>query len=396
MRIAHVTGSISRVGAGVSKVVRDLAEAQTSNGDTIHIFTLLDYFTHIDQPNQKDITVSAFPVTLSPRFGYSRSLQKALSEHAGSVDIIHMHGLWMYPNWAAGNVARKSATPYIISPHGMLDFRSLRLKKWKKQIARFAYEDKNFKYAACLHACSEMEADHIRNFGYTGPIAIIPSGVALSELQHPPSITPSKKISFQNCPPLSNKKIILYLSRLHEQKGLHFLLEAWQSIYRNFPDWYLVIAGDGEPAYVADLQKKVRETGLADSVTLKGPVHGDDKWDLMKKADIFVLPSYSENFGLVVAEALACGVPVITTKGVPWADLETEDCGWWIDVGAKPLKECLIHALGLSKGKLSSLGRNGRKLVESKYTITSSANKMDETYKWIIMGGSPPECISLT
>jgi glycosyltransferase involved in cell wall biosynthesis len=395
VRIAHVTSSISRIGAGVSKVVRDLSEAQAGNDDAIHIFTLMDQFTHVDQPNHAGITLSACPVTFAPRFGYSRPLQRTLSEHAGSIDVIHLHGLWMYPNQAAGIIARKSAIPYIMSPHGMLDSRSLNLKKWKKLLVRSAFEDRNIKNAACLHACSEMEAEHIRQFGYAGPIAIIPSGLALSELHNSSSVTPVKCPSLQKFPQLGNKKILLYLSRLHEQKGLNFLLEAWQSVSGNFPDWHLVIAGDGEPAYVAELQRTVREAELTDSVTFTGPVHGDDKWGLLKKANIFVLPTYSENFGLVVAEALACGVPVITTKGTPWSYLETKECGWWIDIGAKPLEECLVNSLPLSRIRLSEMGERGRRLVEAKYMIDITARTMHGVYEWMLNGGPVPGCMRL-
>ena len=133
--------------------------------------------------------------------------------------------------------------------------------------------------------------------------------------------------------------------------------------------------------------------GLANSITFLGPVHGDDKWELLKKARIFILPSYSENFGLVVVEALACGVPVITTKGTPWSDLVTEGCGWWIDVGEQSMEETLKKTLSLPIDRLTSMGKNGRSLVESKYVINVMASKMREVYAWVAKGGPAPDCI---
>lgn len=395
MRIAHVTSSISRIGAGVAKVVRDLAEAQAGNNDPAHIFTLLDQFTQGDQPDLLGITVSACPVTLSARFGYSRTLQKTLDEQAGSIDVIHMHGLWMYPNKVAGNVALKAAIPYIMSPHGMLDSRSLGMKQWKKRITGFLFEYANIGRAACLHACSELEAEHLRSFGYKGPVAVVTTGLSTSELTNTATVNVSANEFHEKFPHLSKKRIALYLSRLHEQKGVHFLLDAWQSVAAKFPDWHIVIAGGGEQAYIAALENSIKRQGLADSVTFIGPVHGDAKWNLLRLSSMFVLPSYSENFGLVVAEALACGVPVITTKGTPWIDLKTEECGWWIDIGAKPLEECFINALTLSVSRLTEMGERGRRLVETKYMIDNTASKMRGVYEWMLKAGPVPDCVRL-
>jgi glycosyltransferase involved in cell wall biosynthesis len=395
VRIAHITSSISRIGAGVSKVVRDLAEAQANNADAIQIFTLLDQFTHIDQPDHNGITITACPVTLLPRFGYSFLLQKSLSEHAGSMDIIHMHGLWMYPNWAAGKVARKSTIPYIMSPHGMLEPWGLDRSRWKKKITGLLFEHNNLANALCLHACSEQEAQNFRNFGYKGPIALIPLGLTREEFNIAYTATSKHVVDISQLSLFADKNVLLFLSRLHVKKGLEFLLDAWGSIESDFSDWHLVIAGEGEPAYVAELQRKVSEAGITESVTFMGPVHGDDKWGLMKKANIFVLPTYSENFGLVIAEALACGVPVITTKGTPWSDLETEECGWWIDIGAKPLADCLVDALSLPDSWLTEMGERGRRLVEAKYMIDLTARTMHGVYEWMLGGGPVPDCVRL-
>ncbi len=395
MRIGHVTSSISRNGAGVSKVVRDLAETQAAYNDTIHVFTLLDRFTKTDQPHNNRITVTACPVTFMPRLGYSRPLRNAFRAHASSVDLIHMHGLWMYPNKVAGNVARKSVVPYIMSPHGMLEPWGVNRSKWKKKIIGLLFEWRNIKKACCIHACSEQEYLNIRLFGYKGPVAVVPLGLTQDEFKHAlcPASNSQYDVMLKN--DFHGKRILLFLSRLHFKKGVESLLKAWETVRNCFPGWCLVIAGDGEVDYVATLKAQVSTAGLDDSVAFIGAVHGEEKWALLKRAEIFVLPTLSENFGLVVAEALACAVPVITTKGAPWNDLEVEKCGWWIDTGTMPLAACLSGALSLSPDCLAEMGKHGRRLVEHDYLIERTARMLREVYGWMLHGGSAPDCVRL-
>jgi len=395
MRIGHITSSISRNGAGVSKVVRDLAETQAAYNDTIHVFTLLDQFTRIDQPHNSRITVTACPVTFMPRFGYSEPMQKAFRTHASSIDLIHMHGLWMYPNRVAGNVAQKTAIPYIMSPHGMLEPWGLNRSRWKKRITGMLFEYRNIGKACCLHACSEQEYLNIRLFGYKGPVAVVPLGLTQDELEHASCSESASRIDLMFKTIFHGKRILLFLSRLHCTKGVDLLLKAWEAVRNSFPEWRLVIAGDGEVDYVATLKAQVSTAGLDDSVAFIGAVHGEEKWALMKQAEIFVLPTLSENFGLVVAEALACAVPVITTKNAPWKDLEVEKCGWWVGTGTVPLTICLSGALSLAPENLAEMGKRGRRLVEHKYLIEKAARMLRGVYGWMLNGGSAPDCVRL-
>ena len=391
MQIGHVTSSISRIGAGVSKFIRDLSEVQADNGDAIHIFTLFDQFTNSDQPSNNSITVSACPITVLPRFGYSYSLQKTFANHAGILDILHLHGLWMYPNWAAGSVAKATGIPFVMSPHGMLEPWSLGRGNLKKKATGLLFEYDNLASARCIHACSEQEFLNIRRFGYKGPIAVVPLGLTRDEFMHTSRSEANSRINRPQ--PFENKRVLLFLSRLHVVKGLDLLLAAWEAVRRSFPEWHLVIAGDGEAAYVAHLKKTALESGLNDSVTFTGAVHGKGKWDLLKNADLFVLPTLSENFGLVVAEALACGIPVITTKGAPWGDLEMEECGWWINPGVTALSKALTDTLSLPANQLAEMGGRGRRLIERKYLVDITARTLHSVYTWMLNGGTSPDCV---
>jgi glycosyltransferase involved in cell wall biosynthesis len=215
--------------------------------------------------------------------------------------------------------------------------------------------------------------------------------------------------------------MVLYLGRLHPLKGLEMLVEAWgrlhdaqhQSPQPSMEHWRLVIAGPDEQGTLAALERQSRELGHMESIDFAGPVYGEEKERLLDAADIFVLPTRSENFGIVVAEALAAGVPVITTKGAPWAELLGQDscddsvvvrerikgagvkgervkkevgggrCGWWVEVGVEPLTEALREAMSLTDEERWAMGENGRRLVEKKYRWEAVAEQMMELYTHI-------------
>lgn len=186
----------------------------------------------------------------------------------------------------------------------------------------------------------------------------------------------------------------MFLSRIHPKKGIEMLIEAWLRLDpRIKTGWQIEIAGNGDPIYIETLQRTIDEKGLRKEIQIIGPQFGEDKLATYQCADLFVLPTYSENFGIVVAEALACGIPVITTKGTPWEALNTRNAGWWIDIGAEPLVKALKQAMKLSEQELQQMGQNGRKLVEENYSIESVASKMVRLYDWILKGGEKPEFV---
>ena len=182
----------------------------------------------------------------------------------------------------------------------------------------------------------------------------------------------------------TRKKRILFLSRLHVKKGVEFLLEAVANVQGLLAGYSVCIAGEGDEEYVRQLKRKVRQLGIEGIVDFCGYVYEDKKWNLFREADLFVLPTYSENFGIVVAEALACSTPVITTKGAPWRDLETYRCGWWTEMGTKATEDALRSFLSLTSDELETMGRNGRKLVEEKYSARKTAKDMMSLYKSMI------------
>lgn len=164
------------------------------------------------------------------------------------------------------------------------------------------------------------------------------------------------------------------------------LLRAWARVQ---PDrWTLELVGPSENGHRAQLEQQAAELGLDNAVVFSGPVDDADKWHKYAAADLFVLPTHSENFGIVVVEALAAGVPVLTTTGAPWQELEDHNCGWWVPPEPDAIKNALATATAQDEDILAGMGRRGRSLVESTYTWAAVGRKMKEAYEWIVEGGS--------
>ena len=213
--------------------------------------------------------------------------------------------------------------------------------------------------------------------GFRQPVAIIPNGIDIPDL--PPKIS-------------GKSRTLLFLGRIHPVKGLDMLLPAWNAVQDRFPDWRLRIVGPGNSGYLAEVQRMASELRL-ERIEFSGTLYGEQKWQAYHEADLFVLPTYSENFGMTVAEALVARTPAIVTRGAPWGGLEERSAGWWIDIGIDPLVACLEDALACPMGSLEEMGQRGRDWMEAEYSWAHVGQKMADTYRWILSGGDKPEWI---
>jgi len=261
----------------------------------------------------------------------------------------------------------------------MLEPWALSYRRWKKAPVWWLWERRVISSAAVLHATAETEAANIRRLGIKNPIAVIPNGVDIPDR--------GRRGGGSGQP----DRTVLFLSRIHPIKGLLNLVRAWALVRP--AGWHLVIAGPDEGRHEQEVRRAVRQAGVEESVVFRGPVYGDAKWELLRSADVFVLPSYSENFGVAVAEALACGVPVITTQATPWNVLSQYQCGWWVPVGVEPLAGALREAIGMSDAERRAMGERGRRLVEEKFSWPKIAREMKEVYEWVLGGGPKPGCV---
>ena len=184
----------------------------------------------------------------------------------------------------------------------------------------------------------------------------------------------------------------LFLGRVHPVKGVDVLLGAWRRVQDRFPDWELHIVGPDEDGYLERMRRLGRELGVQ-RTSFPGPAYGEAKAAAYGAADLFVLPSHTENFGVAVAEALAHGVPAIVSRNAPWSGLEERDCGWWIERDEGALTECLGHALALPPAELAWRGANGRAWMEEDFSWRRISERMRDTYHWLINGGKPPNWV---
>lgn len=377
----HIISSIDQASGGLGPFVRGLCSDLAAQGNEV---TILTAETPTEQPILCDERMRFLRVRSKSswsrimQMGFRSDLQKLLETE--SVDVIHSHSLWLLCGHHASVAAHGFKLPFVISTHGCLEPWALSYRGWKKTIALALYQQRDFRKADGFHATAPQEAENLRAFGIRKPIAIIPIGVTLPDIDEKRNECKVERI-----------RTALFLSRIHSIKGILKLLDVWAELHP--ASWNLVIAGNDDQGHLRDVMEKIRRLVLDDKVSYVGAVFGDEKDRLFRKADLFILPSYSENFGIVVAEALSYGVPVITTDGTPWTDLRDFDCGWYIGTDKDSLASALGDALTMSDDSLREKGCRGRVLIESKYQWASVSRDMNLFYLWLRGYGNQPDFV---
>lgn len=366
MRALHIIQSISRSNGGPSRSVQGLVAGLNSAGVEAWLLTL----QKCEKPWVEGVS----------HFVNGKPLENVLLQI--KPQIVHLHGIWDLELHRCAVICRRWNIPYVIAPRGMLEPWSLQQKWLKKRIARWLYQDRDLKCASALHATAESESEQFRRLGFKNPVIISPNGVNV------PNIDFDKKqssLELELQTRTDKPKRALFVSRMHPKKGVRELVDAWNMIRPK--DWVCelvyTVSGEFEKEYETRVKERVNELGLSDQFVFTGALNDDEKWKAYARADLFVLPTYSENFGIVVAEALWASVPVITTKGTPWAELNERVCGWWINIGVEPFADAIRKAMSLDSVNLHEMGVRGHALVEEKYTWNAVVKAMIKGYEGV-------------
>jgi glycosyltransferase involved in cell wall biosynthesis len=305
----------------------------------------------------------------------------------GQPDILHDNGIWLLHNHRFAAVAEQHGIPRVVSTRGMLEPWAISHKGLKKKIAWRLYQRRDLKQALCHIATGEAEARSLQCLGLRVPIAIVPNGVDVPE-ERPFDIASESEEACRK----GRKRTALFLGRIYPIKGLPMLIEAWARVR---PDgWLLRIAGPDEAGHQKQVERAVSAAGLGEVVSFTGPIEPQMRTSTFRDADLFVLPTHSESFGLVVAEALAHSLPVLTTTAAPWSIVRERGCGWSVDASVDGIADGLRQATRLDSDTLRSMGAKGRILVSAKFSWKHVADLMLLTYDAVLTDKMPTKAAS--
>ena len=387
MKVTLLTASISRRAGGMLEALRGLARGlQESSAVEVSVFGLSDADTSGDLAAWNGTRVGAAPVKGPSWFGFSPELTKMLLS-SGS-DLVHVHGLWMYPSVACLKWARQTRRPYLVAAHGMLDPWALRNSGWKKRLAGWAYQNAHLKGAACLQALCESEARAMRAFGLRNPVCIIPNGV------DPAPAPDGFRAAWEETLP-EDAKVLLYLGRLHPKKNLSNLVRAWR-LARDASgalraDWHLVLAGWDQGGYARQLRALALEQGVHRSVHLVGPQYGRAKHASFRRASTFVLPSLSEGLPMTVLEAWSHGLPVLMSPACNLPEGFQAGAGLPLGPSAPEMARALAQWFSVSAEERAAVGERGRQLVRRRHDWGVIAARIVAVYDWVLGGPVPSE-----
>jgi glycosyltransferase involved in cell wall biosynthesis len=382
VRVLHVVPSYIpawRYG-GTIHAVHGQCKWLVRSGIDVHVYTTnVDGEGDSDVPLERPVDLDGVQVTYFPcrrmrRIYRSPRMAAALEGRVGEFDLLHLHSVFLWPTWAAARLAKRAGVPYIIAPEGMLVRELIRRKsRWAKTLWINLIERRSLSAAAAIHTTSPRELEEFMSFGFDAAEPfMIPHGIDVAELA-PPSFKPP-------APPDGMRARILFLGRISWEKGLDRLVPA----LRHLKEVELVLAGNDESGYSRQLEELARQEGLRDRLTFMGPVLGEEKWKLLRSAALVVLPSYSENFGMVALEAMAVGRPVVVTPEVGLSAMVAEADSGIVVAGEPDVLGPAIDTLLRDPDKLKRCGANGRRVIEERFTWESVAGRLYRKYEEIV------------
>ena len=401
--------SVSRTDGGIFEAECALQrELFLGQGVQVDVVGLEDPFTAQDAARWLPLEPRSVKVKGPSAAGFSPDLLPVLDPKA---DLLYAATLWKYPSWAALQWAERNGKPMMAAPHGSLDAWALSNAAWKKKIAAALFKNRQLHKATCLRALCQSEAEAIRAYGLTQPIAVIPNGVDLPDFTETRDEGRGARADDQS----SEKKTLLFLGRIHPKKGLPNLIRGFKKAIdsrRSTLDapWQLVIAGWDQGGHEAELILLCQQLGLSfshkmhkmdsssafslqSSVLFFGPAFGEEKQALLRRADAFVLPSLSEGLPMSVLEAWSYRLPVVMTPECNLPEGFAADAAIRIETLVESITQGLDSLFSMSASDLQAMGTKGRALVEDRFTWKTIAAQMREVYDWMLGGGATPSSV---
>lgn len=321
-----------------------------------------------------EVPVHYATAPLDRKLLYAPTLKREI-EKCGDYDIYHAQGVWQYPTYALVDCAKAAGKPYIITPRGMLYPQDIaKASTFFKKLSLKLRLLNDLNKAACVQVTCQDELMHCRNLGVTAPIAIIPNPVEIKEY------------------PFKKEDTIFrvgYLGRLSPRKNVESLIYAFNALKEQAQEAELLIIGGDDAQYEAFLKQEVARLGLK-NVIFAGFLSGYEKDKAIASCSLLAMPSEFENLGNVILEGLVRGIPCIATQGAPWEELNTHQCGWWVEYSQEAITKAIEKALHTPTDQLREMGANGRKLMEDSYSVEAVGEKVKELYSYLLKKVSKP------
>lgn len=330
--------------------------------------------------------INVFKKTYNNSYAYSKDLKTFLKKE--NYDLIHTHGIWQYLSYLVLSMNNKKNTPYIVSPHGMLDEWALNNSKWKKKLLYTLYEKRFLEKASCIHALNREEAESIKKLGLNTPICIIPNGIEIpSEVDSLEPIWDTKIVK--------NKKVLLFLGRIHPKKGIDNLIDAWEKLVIDNlnEEWILVISGWSKDNYDKQIKEKVKNKNLQNDILFTGAVIDNQKVSVLQNADAFILPSFSEGLPMSILEAMSYKLPVLMTKECNLNSAFDSNSAIQIEPNVDSIYNKIKELNSLSDYSRNELAKKGFDFVKNDYTWDKITKDFIDVYSWILDKQNKPSTI---
>lgn len=384
MKILHVISSMAQESGGPPGICAGMAGGLARRGHAVTIATVeLDRRSMVAIP--EGVTVKFFPA--SPG-SYCRApaMGAWLDAQARTFDIVHLHSIWQYPTFAAARACWKAKVPYVVLLNGMLDaFSVMNKSALKKRVYWMLREGRVQRRSAGLQ-CSAPEIRKAVPWIRDLPKFVVGNAIASSELEE----LPARGAFRAKHPEFADAPVALFLSRLHPKKGLDRLIPAWKIVAERMPEARLVLAGTGEPEYVAGLDRLIAANGLGGKVVRVGQLQGRAKWEALVDADVFVLPSHQEGFSMAITEALGAGCACVITEECNFDDVREAGCGVVISKGDMQAFARSAMELLADDGKRREVGAKAQQLIRERYTWEKIAEDLEKVYRWVLAGKTLP------